>query len=165
MKTFPTMAFLFLTSFCFGQTVSADKINVSVTVHYRPADVELIKGENHISFIRTPGGRTTFTGLETDYYSFLIGGRGQLSVQTDSILVQKGQQLVLDITLNGPCLYDRPADQTPTCPENHTDNIIPIVYGFIAQAADSKNDEIRLGGCIVTDCDPKYYCKRHQIEF
>jgi hypothetical protein len=80
-------------------------------------------------------------------------------------LVEKGQVLEMDINFDGPCLYDHPADYIPTCPANHTGNIIPIVYGFIVQTADSKREEFFRGGCMVTDCDPKYYCKVHNVKF
>jgi hypothetical protein len=165
MKTFLTSAYLFLTTLCFGQTVQTDKVFMEAKANYKPATVELFKRKDQILSMQSHGGKLKFRNLETDYYSFLISGRGQLTVRTDSILVQKGQLLELNVALNGPCLYDHPVDKIPACPKNHTDNIIPIVYGLIGQTTDSKDDEIHLGGCIMSDCDPKYYCKKHQIEF
>jgi hypothetical protein len=55
------------------------------------------------------------------------------------------------------------------CPKNHSDKLIPIVYGLprgngklLRQA---KNGKVILGGCVVTYCDPKWYCKKHNISF
>ncbi len=53
------------------------------------------------------------------------------------------------------------------CPRGHTDNLIPIVYGLPGKKLMTKSEKgkVRLGGCIVTDCDPAWYCKKHEIEF
>jgi hypothetical protein len=118
-----------------------------------------------MSSIQTNGGKLTFRGMETAYYSFLISGIEQVAVTADSILVQKGQLLELNVTVDGPCLYDHPSGKIPTCPDNHTDNIIPIAYGLIGRRKDSKDEEIHLGGYVVSDCDPQYFCKTHQKEF
>jgi len=29
----------------------------------------------------------------------------------------------------------------------------------------AKKGKIWLGGCVITECDPKWYCKIHKIEF
>lgn len=165
MKPLATVAFLFLITFSFGQITQADRIVVNVTANYKPANIELIKNKNKISSFSSNGGKLTYRGLETAYYSVLVSGTRQIIAKTDSVFVQNGQLLELNIMLDGTCLYDYPADSTPICPENHTDNIIPIVYGLVARTNGSKNKEIHLGGCIVSDCDPKYYCKAHQKTF
>ena len=164
MRTIATIAFLLLNNLSFGQNAEVDKIDMKVTANYKPATIDVIKGKVSLASIPTRGGKLKFKGLETAYYSFLISGMGQPASKTDSILVLKGQTLELMVTLDGPCLYDHPEGNTPTCPKNHTDNIIPIVYGLIGRSKDSK-DEIYLGGCVVTDCDPKYYCKKHLTKF
>jgi hypothetical protein len=53
------------------------------------------------------------------------------------------------------------------CPENHTNKLIPIVYGLPGEKLirKAKKGKVMLGGCIVTDCDPKWYCKVHKLMF
>jgi hypothetical protein len=55
-----------------------------------------------------------------------------------------------------------------TCPKGeHTDNIIPILYGEATHEAYEKSllGKLRLGGCCIEDNSPKHYCKTHKIEF
>jgi hypothetical protein len=54
----------------------------------------------------------------------------------------------------------------PTCIGGHTDHIIPIVYGLPTEKTMTKAEKglVHLGGCIVSEDDPKYYCKIHQVE-
>lgn len=54
-----------------------------------------------------------------------------------------------------------------TCPKNHTDNIIPIVYGYPSEELFDKADSglVRLGGCEVSEDAPNWFCKTHNISF
>jgi uncharacterized Zn-finger protein len=103
-------------------------------------------------------------------YKIEIKGQGQESVIRDSIVLKEGQNLILCFTFNGPCLFDHPKDYLPICPKNHSDNIIPIVYGFIATRGDEfikdkKEMKVIYAGCLMTGCDPQFFCKQHDIEF
>jgi hypothetical protein len=53
------------------------------------------------------------------------------------------------------------------CPKGHSNDLIPIVYGLPGKKhmRQSEKGKVRLGGCLVTECDPKWYCKDHKIEF
>ena len=62
-----------------------------------------------------------------------------------------------------PCLYT-PLGQDPVCVEGHRNGIIPIVYGFVTDDKTiqrAKRGEIKLGGCLVAYCHPRYYCPLH----
>ncbi len=55
-----------------------------------------------------------------------------------------------------------------TCPYcNKSDQIIPIVYGYPSEGLFKKAEkgEVKLGGCVISDCDPHRYCKRDEKEF
>ncbi len=138
MKTVAAVTLLFVTALGFGQTVVNDRVVTKFTLDYRPAIIELTKHKNSISSIRTPGGKIILGGLPPGYYSFIISGDGQLTKRTDSTLIKEGQLLELDVTFSGLCLYDHPAEYIPMCPESHTDNIIPIVYGLVGATSGSK---------------------------
>ena len=54
------------------------------------------------------------------------------------------------------------------CPYGHKDNLIPIVYGLPRSTKLIKKAEkgkIKLGGCVISNCDPKWFCKIHNLEF
>lgn len=54
------------------------------------------------------------------------------------------------------------------CPKgNHTDSIIPIIYGFPTEEDFRKSDSglIALGGCELPEKPSKYWCKIHKIDF
>jgi Carboxypeptidase regulatory-like domain len=53
------------------------------------------------------------------------------------------------------------------CPRGHVDLLISIHYGLPSSElmTDANMGKVRLGGCIVTHCDPKWYCKKHRISF
>lgn len=54
------------------------------------------------------------------------------------------------------------------CPQgNHTDSIIPIIYGFPTEEDFRKSDSglVALGGCELPKEPKKYWCKIHQLDF
>lgn len=55
----------------------------------------------------------------------------------------------------------------PICPKNHSDSIIPIIYGFPSEELFEQEDSglVWLGGCEVWDEAPTWHCKIHQLDF
>jgi hypothetical protein len=82
----------------------------------------------------------------------------------DSIKIFKDSTTQLEIAYPGPCRYVYENGKKPECKEGHTDNIIPIVYGKPGPETMQKAEKglVYLGGCMVTDCDPHYYCTIHK---
>jgi hypothetical protein len=63
-----------------------------------------------------------------------------------------------------PCPYAQQG-HPPACIGGHRDGIIPIVYGLSSSlelVKKAKRGEIWRAGCLVTDCDPHYYCTLHR---
>ncbi|RZK50038.1 MAG: hypothetical protein EOO59_16140 [Hymenobacter sp.] len=63
-----------------------------------------------------------------------------------------------------PCPYRYPAASRPACVGGHTDRLLPIVYGrptphTLRQAQQGR---LVLRGCLVSGCDPRYYCPIHK---
>jgi len=60
----------------------------------------------------------------------------------------------------------RKKKQKPTCIGGHTDHIVPIVYGMPTEETMRKAELglVHLGGCVMSDSDPKFYCTIHKIE-
>ena len=172
MKTRLTITFVFLTFFCFGQTLKNDDALFELTIAFRPAVITILADTGALISQINNGNiqRMTYTGMTPGYYKIQISGQGQPNVIRDCIVVKKGQNLVLNFTFNGTCLYDHPIGYIPTCPKKHKDSIIPIVYGLIAIRGDTyiedeKHMKVRYGGCVMTGCDPQFYCKEHDIKF
>lgn len=70
------------------------------------------------------------------------------------------------VEANYPCPH---GNQKPKkiCPFWHRDNIVPITYGLPTKRTMRRAEEGKcyLGGCIITECDPCWYCKIHKISF
>ncbi|MBI5371522.1 MAG: hypothetical protein HZA79_05790 [Sphingobacteriales bacterium] len=172
MKTLLTITFTFLAIFCFGQIRENNDALYGLTIAYKPAVISVLADTGVISTSVNNGNisKMTYTSMMPGQYKIQISGHGQLRTIRDSIVVKNGQNLVLNFTFGGPCLYDHPADYIPTCPKKHTDSIISIVYGLVVTRGDSlikdrKNLKIKYAGCVTTGCDPQFYCKEHDIEF
>ena len=81
-----------------------------------------------------------------------------------------GLQVFNDSTVYLQTNYPCPNSQNKSkkiCPFGHSDEIIPIVYGLPTQRTLERAEKGRceLGGCMVTECDPQWYCKKHKISF
>lgn len=178
MKALLTITFAFLILFCSGQT--KNEALYELTIPYKPATIKILTdtGVLYSSKINSDIVRSTYINIKAGQYKIQISGQGQSTIDFDTITVKEGQALSLSFKYNGPCLYDRPPGYIATCPKNHQDSIIPIVYGLVAVGTKvkkgdninkiSKNESdtnFRSGGCVTTGCDPKYYCKEHDIEF
>ena len=59
-----------------------------------------------------------------------------------------------------PCVYSGSTKECPICKKE--DEVIPISYGFSAPESFEKlkKRESYSGGCMITCCDPSWYCKR-----
>ena len=53
------------------------------------------------------------------------------------------------------------------CPECGSGDIIPILYGMPALSARKREEEgkLYLGGCCITEDDPKWHCKKCATQF
>jgi len=172
MKSLPTISFLFFSSFCFGQAQKNSDALYHLAIAYRPAVITIWTDTVMLGSSINNGNiqKMIYTGVPPGQYKIQISGQGQLTVFRDSIVVKKGQDLVLSLTFSGPCLYDHPVGYIPTCPKNHTGSIIPIVYGLLGTSRDTfikdkKEMSVKYAGCVTTGCDPQFYCKEHGIEF
>jgi len=76
------------------------------------------------------------------------------------------QAKVLVLPFPGPCHYTYAKHHQPTCPVEHSDHLIPMVYGFPSKHTmqQANRGKVHLAGCQITGCDPRYYCPLHQKE-
>lgn len=87
----------------------------------------------------------------------------------DSVLipVKVSQDTVINLSIDfpPPCSYNKENIICPIC--HKKDKVIPIIYGLPIKKTmkKAKKGKLRLGGCMVSDCDPYWYCKRDEKEF
>ena len=171
MKPLLSITFSFATLFCFGQTQKNNDALYDLIIAYRPVTITILTDTSSFpSSVVNNFQKITYADIKPGHYKVQISGQGQPTVIKDSVIVAAGQKLVLSFKIDGPCLYDHPADYIPTCPKNHTDSIIQIVYGLVATRGDTfikdkKDMKVKYAGCVTTGCDPQFYCKEHDIEF
>lgn len=94
-------------------------------------------------------------------------GMGDTTVQ---VKIVDETTFELKMELPPPCKYDKNLNDK-TCPVcNKRDMTIPIVYGLIVSEEGSKSDKEMYdkwypGGCVISKCDPNWYCKRDKYKF
>jgi hypothetical protein len=172
MKSLLAIIFVILSFRSLGQSRSSKDVVHNLVIQYRPAIIEVLS-DTGILISSTNNGNITSTGytsIKSGIYKVQARWDGQPTLVYDNIVILKGQRLVLNFRFNGPCLFDRPKDYIPTCPKNHLDSIVPILYGLILQKFNKKTgkvieNDVEYGGCVVTGCDPQFYCKLHKLEF
>ena len=111
----------------------------------------------------------TFQNLDSD--SILIYMEPK-SARIETMMMgflEPNDTLFLKIPYMLTCKYDK-SKNNKTCPIcKRQDRVIPIVYGLLAyiqkKGEVNKEPEIKEGGCIISNCDPNWYCKRDQIDF
>jgi len=101
-----------------------------------------------------PKGNYDLTFRLIGYNSYTLT---DVNISSDSITT-------LDIRF--PCPFGL-VKSKKECPFGHKDNIVKIIYGLpsLKTLKKAEKGKIELGGCVVTGCDPKWYCKIHKISF
>ena len=115
--------------------------------------------------ITDKNGYFKISGLELQTYDLVAGAMTLGDTSLIAINVQSEKGLFLNISLpREDCSWNR----SNICPiGNQNDEVIPIVYGLPTQKTvrKAKKGKVSLGGCIITGCDPIWYCQRHKHSF
>ena len=70
----------------------------------------------------------------------------------------------LNVKYSPVCMFAKSDSICPKC--NRSDKVIPIIYGLVILKQGHKDGEnVKLGGCVRSGCDPQYYCKRNKYRF
>ena len=108
----------------------------------------------------------SFDSLFSGITLLRIIGAIQMDTLIKNILIQDGKTTHLEITLR--CKYDK-NKKDRTCPKcRKKDQSIPIAYGLLVDTgkkSKQKEKEFFTGGCVISGCDPNWYCKRDKIKF
>jgi hypothetical protein len=169
MKFVSIISLLFFLNTAFGQYGSIQVVVTSSDSNFAkyPALVELTLDSQKIKSGNIQLNQPfRFEKLVPGMYKLSVTQIGRRTDIYDSLFILDGQTNQLNATYPRPCQFIYPDGFKPRCPYGHTDNIIPIVYGMPGKnlMEKAKKGKIHLGGCIITDCDPRFYCSLHKIE-
>lgn len=106
-------------------------------------------------------GNFVIKNVEFGPYEFKLNCCGHQSLIIKEFYFSRNDR-VLDFIYPNPC-----KESVKLCPQNHSDNLIPIVYGLPGEKLlkASKKGKVILGGCVITDCSPEWFCKKHKLTF
>ena len=150
---------------------SVIKLDITITDTIKPYFLDIFFNKDKKMAKRftvgTSGSYLIKDLVEGDYdlevFSFQSSAR-RLNLR--NIHFNKDSTNLLSIIYPPPCKFIYSKDYKPLCPFNHSDGIVQIVYGYPTSKTmkKAKKGLVHLGGCMISDCDPHYYCTIHKIE-
>jgi hypothetical protein len=148
-----------------GQTgsIKGKLIYRPTTFAHEGVTISILKGTTVIASVVTDEkGNYSVSKIEEGKYTVRVREYSREALLKDAIVIVENELKRIDLIYPDNC-----SATEKFCPRFHTNNIIRIVYGLPAKALMDRAErgEVHLGGCIVTDCDPKWYCTIHKIEF
>ncbi len=157
------LVFASLTSFAQYGTIDG-------TVVYKPNSSALpgatvVVFGTRIGTISDVNGYFSIDSLEAGSYDLVIQHIGLGQDMIRSIAVSDNSKTTVTLRLPpGDCSESK----SKNCPiDGSAVEVIPIVYGLPSAKTMRKAEKgkVWLGGCIVTGCDPQWYCQRHKHEY
>tara|TARA_A100000171_G_scaffold50991_1_gene63882 strand:+ start:50 stop:550 length:501 start_codon:yes stop_codon:yes gene_type:complete len=110
----------------------------------------LIEVQSDLSFV--------IDSIESDSVTLIVPG--SLRKSTYNISFSNNETKKIELPISYFCQYDKSINNK-TCPICYkTNKVIPTTYGLGFSIKESYNL-----GCLVTDCEPNWYCKRDEITF
>jgi hypothetical protein len=165
-----TRIFIFLNILFYSIQGISQVGSVEGKILYKP-DSTYIPNVNIIVDGTRKGAATNTDGyfridsLHSGYHDFEIICIGVPIIRRENVLIEIDSTTIMNIGIpEGDCY----SGKSKVCQiGNHTDSVIPIVYGLPREKLMKKADKgkVKLGGCLVTECDPKWYCKKHKKSF
>jgi len=125
-------------------------------------NIEMIKNGKTIRLVTVDvNGDFYIKDIEIGLYDLQMTFLGMRNKIIPDIEIIEGKNN-LNLSYPDPCI-----DSKKLCPKNHSDNLVPIVYGLPGKKLmrQHKRGKVKLGGCILLGCDPKWYCQKHNLEF
>lgn len=173
---------LFLSVNLFGQE-NCIKVKLNLTHNedytFTHENARLILTGNGRNDILRPNRELEFVldNLSEGDYSFYITPGNQLhSNMTYKYKLHFGPKTItghtIEISYTPFCHYSKENKTCPVCcTEEH---VIPVRYGLIAviekrdkngNIINDDQKEFKMGGCVVSDCDPQWYCEQDDVKF
>jgi len=113
-------------------------------------------------------GLCQFDSLPVGLYDIKTSMIGYPSALLKSVTIKSDTTIVIELDNN--CKYNY--TDSKICPRcNDSIKVIPIRYGLVIRNSkrhrklNNRRSKVYYGGCIVTGCDPHWYCKKHRLKF
>lgn len=128
-------------------------------------DAEILLLNTSLGAYSDEQGKFLIRDIRDGIYDIRINYFDYMETVLQGIYVKGDTITQLEISLPGPCEFDKGVVACPICEKS--DMVIPIIYGLPGSKLIRQADrgKVRLGGCILTACDPNSYCKRDNTEF
>lgn len=168
MRLIFTLFVLFPTTI-FGQTVKGTVLDVKRNKPISSAIITFLTKDSvrHVEF-SDETGKFEFKNLSPGNYEISFSSIGYQDTSFKEIFVKRDTTINLEYVRN--CPYDESINKN-VCPKCHKKNaVIPILYGLPyskngEDPAKGNGKKFLLAGCLVSDCDPNWYCRRDKIRF
>ncbi|RYJ43830.1 hypothetical protein [Flavobacterium beibuense] len=109
----------------------------------------------------------TFKNLPEGLYTIKFSPKSYPTDVRYKVTLKSGEALNVNLKYAITCPYKETEDHNcPVCGKN--DKVIPIIYGLVIgnrKTKEEEEDKYFPGGCIVSDCQPDWYCERDQKKF
>jgi hypothetical protein len=143
------------------------QLKYDTSAYYGELILNLKQGDSTVR--RTVPDKSGFfdmEGIPAGTYHIVITCIGYRPDEADTIQILSDTSIDLVLSYPPPCRFVYKKGHKPSCVGGHTDHIIPISYGLPTGETMNKAKKglVHLGGCMVSDCDPKYYCTIHKRE-
>lgn len=171
MKLILSVYLLFFSAQGFSQTgkLIGHLTDTSKSAHDFPFRIIMHQAGGAFSQIAQTDSNGSFqlNNIPPGSYIVFATRSGYRSEIKNHITIKKGQDIEINMPYPKPCIYLYPVGYIPHCPVNKNDAVIPVVYGKPTEnvVKEGKEGKVFLGGCVVSGCDPHYYCTVHRIEF
>ena len=104
-----------------------------------------------------------FDSLRSGIYDIQFSYIGYGETTLTNIYVPPDSTIFLQVELPPPCKYDI-SKKNKTCPICHKKGkVVPILYGLPIGHLNYR--KYYYGGCEISFCQPRWYCKRDEYEF
>jgi hypothetical protein len=170
MKALSILIFIFYSFNLYSQTSEINgRFNITEPyLNYYDVQILLKQGDGILMKSRIDSlGNFIFKNVPEGFYALIFDPLGFRQFITDSFFVFHDSTKQVIFNYPPPCRYIYEEGMTPKCIYGHSNKIIPIIYGLPLPKTmkKAKKGLLKLGGCIVSGCDPHFYCKVHKIEF
>ena len=110
-------------------------------------------------------GHFNFSKVKSGRYRLKIIGNAQTDTLIATIEVKPDSTTKLYFSYPYSCNYIKSRNVCPVC--SKTDEVIPIIYGepTTESLKQAENGNAKIAGCLISNCDPNWYCKRDKKEF
>jgi Carboxypeptidase regulatory-like domain len=126
-------------------------------------NIEILSENQFVASTVTDGnGNYVFTNIKPGEYTLRVRFLMYEASLIEHVKISSNEVKQLDIIHSDPRLKSK-----EICPKGHRDNLIPIIYGLPSGDLIKMSEDgiVKLGGCLVSESNRKWHCKKHHIDF